>query len=167
LARCRTSAEFCSSAAQNFLAIIADGRARVDRARIAVINRAINLAIRPMSRLTQSQVSDRWSAPVDTLSTGRGDCKNYAVAKYVALREAGIAAEDVSLVILRNLAVDEDHVVVAARLDGDWIVLDNRWLTLVRDVEMRRVVPLFVLNHEGVKQYALQRRRPEFAQMIP
>jgi predicted transglutaminase-like cysteine proteinase len=149
LARCRTSTELCSSAAQQFLAIIAEGRARTGRARIAVINRAINLAIQP-------QASARWSAPVDTLSTGRGDCKDYAIAKYVALLEAGIAEDDVSLVILRDLAVGENHAVVAVRFDGGWIVLDNRWFTLVEDVEMRRVVPLFALTHDGVKLYTLQ-----------
>jgi len=165
LARCRADTELCPSAAQNFLGIIAEGRARAGRARLAVINRAINLAIRPTSRLAKPQISDRWSAPVDTLSTGRGDCKNYAIAKYVALLQAGIAPDDVALVILRNLAAGEDHAVVAARLDGDWIVLDNRWFTLVKDSDMRRVVPLFVLNHDGVKLYAAQRPQPELAEM--
>jgi hypothetical protein len=33
------------------------------------------------------------------------------------------------------------------------IILDNRWFALVEDVEMRRVVPVFVLDHNGVKQF--------------
>jgi predicted transglutaminase-like cysteine proteinase len=160
LARCRTSTELCSSAMQKFLAIIAEGRARSGRARLAVINRAINLTIQP-------RVSDHWNTPADTLSTGRGDCKDYAVAKYVALLEAGIAEDDVSLVILHDLTVGENHAVVAVRLDGDWIVLDNRRFTLVEDVETRRVVPLFVLNHDGTKVYTPQRLQPEFAQITP
>jgi hypothetical protein len=49
LARCLDGTEFCPSAARKFLAIIGQGRARTGRARIGVINRAINLAIRPMS----------------------------------------------------------------------------------------------------------------------
>jgi hypothetical protein len=53
LARCRDSAALCPSAARHFLAIIADGRAHTGRARIGVVNRAINLAIRPMSDLAQ------------------------------------------------------------------------------------------------------------------
>ena len=157
LALCRTNAGLCSPAAQNFLVIIGEGRSHIGRARIAVINRAINLAIRPLSRLAEPEVLDRWSAPIETFSTGRGDCKDYAIAKYVALLEAGIAEDDVSLVILRNLAAGENHAVVAVRLNGDWIVLDNRSLTLVKDVEMRRVVPLFLLGHDGVKLYSAPR----------
>ena len=87
---------------------------------------------------------DRWSAPLATLTTGRGDCEDYAIAKYVALR----------LLIVRDLAGGEDHAVVAARIEEKWIVLDNRRLALVEDVEMPRVLPLFVLDRYGVKRFA-------------
>ena len=73
------------AAAKKFLDVIADGRAHDGRARIGVINRAINLAIRPTSDLAQWGVADRWSAPLETLASGRGDCEDYAIAKYVAL----------------------------------------------------------------------------------
>jgi predicted transglutaminase-like cysteine proteinase len=154
LARCRESAAACPPAAQKFLAVIAEGRARDGRARIGVINRAINLAIQPMSDLAQWGVPDRWSAPLVTLASGRGDCEDYAIAKYVALKEAGIAESDLRLVIARDLGAGEDHAVVAARVEDKWIVLDNRRLTLIEDIDMPRVVPLFVLDHEGVKRFA-------------
>jgi predicted transglutaminase-like cysteine proteinase len=154
LTRCRDGNERCPAAAQNFLAIVAQGRALSCRARIGVINRAINLAIQPMSDLAQWGVPDRWSAPLETFGTGRGDCEDYAIAKYVALTEAGVAAADVKLVIVRNTAVDEDHAVVAVRLDGNWIVLDNRWLTLVEADAMPEVIPLFVLDGDGVRRFA-------------
>ncbi len=153
LARCRDDAARCPQAARNFLAIVAQGRALSGRARIGVINRAINLAIEPMSDLAQWGVPDRWSPPLETFTTGRGDCEDYAIAKYVALTAAGVAAADVKLVIVRNLAADEDHAVVAVRLDGDWIVLDNRWLTLVEAIDMPKVIPLFVLDDDGVRRF--------------
>jgi predicted transglutaminase-like cysteine proteinase len=155
LSRCRASAELCSVAARNFLAIIAEGKAQTGRARIGIINRAINLAIRPMSDLAQWGVIDRWSSPLETFTTGLGDCEDYAIAKYVALLQAGVDAQDVRLVVVRDLTVGEDHAVVATRLNGDWIILDNRWLTLVEDRNMRRTIPLFVLDQTGVKQFAL------------
>jgi predicted transglutaminase-like cysteine proteinase len=153
LTSCGESTTECPSAAQKFLAIVAEGRTRSGRARIGVINRAINLTIRPMSDLAQWGVEDRWTAPLATLTSGLGDCEDYAIVKYVALTEAGIAAEDVKLVVVRDLRVDKDHAVVAARLDGRWLVLDNRRLALVNDIEMRRVIPLFVLDSDGVKKF--------------
>ena len=134
--------------------MIADGRAHQGRARIGVINRDINLAIRPMTDLAQWGVIDRWSAPLATLTSGRGDCEDYAIAKYVALREAGVAETDVRLVIVRDIANGEDHAIVAARANEKWIVLDNRRLTLIEDAAMPHVRPLFAFDEDGVKRFA-------------
>jgi len=154
LARCRLDMQRCPGAARRFLAIVAQGRAASGRARIGIINRAVNLAIVPMSDLKQWGVPDRWSPPLETFTTGHGDCEDYAIAKYVALTAAGVAAADVRLVIVRNTAANEDHAVVAVKSDGDWIVLDNRWLTLVTDVDLPKAIPLFVLDDTGVRQFA-------------
>jgi predicted transglutaminase-like cysteine proteinase len=154
LAHCRDDAQHCPPAAKKFLAVIAEGRAHEGRARVGVINRAINMAIRPMSDLAQWGVVDRWSAPLVTLASGRGDCEDYAIAKYVALRQAGIAEKDVRLIIVRDLASGDDHAVAAARVDEKWIVLDNRRLTLVEDTAMARVQPLFVMDDAGVQRFA-------------
>jgi predicted transglutaminase-like cysteine proteinase len=152
-ARCRANMDSCPVAAKNFLAIVDQGRALTGRARIGVINRAINMAIEPMSDMAQWGVPDKWSAPLETFTTHKGDCEDYAIAKYVALIEAGIAADDVKLMIVHNTAAHEDHAVTAARLDGAWIILDNRWLKLVEDKAMPEAVPLFALDSEGARRY--------------
>ena len=143
LAHCRAAAVNCSPGMQSFLAIIAKGAASTGRIRIGLINRAVNLAIRPVNNSTPREVRDHWNDPITTLMAGRGDCKDYAIVKYAALIEAGIAERDLRVVILRDLSASEDHAVVAVRLDGAWVVLDNRWLALVGDVNIRRVIPLF------------------------
>ncbi len=153
LTRCRDDAGTCPAAARKFLAVIADGRAHDGRARFGVINRAINLAIEPMSDQAQWGVPDLWSAPLATFASGRGDCEDYAIAKYVALKEAGVSEGDLRLVIVRDLAAGQDHAVVAARLDTKWIVLDNRRLVLLEDLDMPRVLPLFALGRDGVKTF--------------
>ena len=103
--------------------------------------------------MAQWGVADRWSAPLETFTTRRGDCEDYAIAKYVALRAAGVAEEDVKLVVVRDTAAEENHAMVAVRLDGGWIILDNRSLALVRDNEMSWATPLLVLDDNGVRQF--------------
>jgi predicted transglutaminase-like cysteine proteinase len=152
-ARCAQGEQRCPQGARNFLAIVAQGRALSGLARIGVINRAVNLAIEPMSDMAQWGVPDRWSPPLETFTTGRGDCEDYAIAKYVALTAAGVPARDVKLVIVRNTAANEDHAIVAVRDGGDWIMLDNRWLTLVKDVAMPKTIPEFVLDDAGVREF--------------
>jgi predicted transglutaminase-like cysteine proteinase len=169
LARCGDGGTSCPAAAQKFLDVVAQGRMQEGRARVGVVNRAINLAVRPTSDLAQWGVADRWSAPLATLTSGRGDCEDYAIAKYAALVAAGFAEDDLRLVIVRDLAIGQDHAIVTARLDGSWIVLDNRRLALVTDIEMQRVVPLFVLDRDGVKQFtsAWAAGKPAAAPAVP
>jgi predicted transglutaminase-like cysteine proteinase len=154
LDRCGSDARHCPAAARRFLAIVAEGRNHEGRARIGFVNRAINLAIQPVSDLAQWGMEDRWTSPLATLTSGRGDCEDYAIAKYVALREAGVAETDVRLIIVRDIATGDDHAVVAARVDEKWIILDNRRLTLLEDVAMPHVLPLFALDQDGVKRFA-------------
>jgi len=161
LAHCRENMRNCPPEAQEFLAIIAAGHAQTGVARIGVINRAINLKIQKMSDLKQWGVPDHWSAPLETFRTHRGDCEDYAIAKFVALVESGVAPEDVKLVVVRDSAASEGHAVVAVHTDAGWIVLDNRWLALVEDNEMRRMSPLYLIDYTGVRAYV--RLPPHYA----
>jgi predicted transglutaminase-like cysteine proteinase len=154
LALCDGDRERCvSPAALQLLAIVDSARAREGRARLGEINRAINLAIRPMSDLAQYGEIDVWSPPLVTFAHGAGDCEDYAIAKFVALRLAGIAADDLRIVIMHDTVHGEDHAVAAARLDGRWLTLDNRRMAMVEDAQVRNYRPTFVIDQDGIMQY--------------
>jgi predicted transglutaminase-like cysteine proteinase len=154
LALCDGDRERCvSPAALQLLAIVDNARARDGRARLGEINRAINLAIRPMSDLAQYGQIDVWSSPLVTFTTGAGDCEDYAIAKFVALRLAGVTPDDLRIVVMRDTIHGEDHAVVAARLDDHWLTLDNRRMAMVEDAYIRNYRPLFVIDQYGVMQY--------------
>ncbi len=143
----------CPAAAQRLIDISAEGAGRSGRARVGLINRAADLAISPASDEMQWGVADHWSDPFETLLSNRGDCEDYAILKYAALLEAGVPKDDVKIIILKNLFPNETHAVVATRVDGQWLILDNHTLTLARDTDVRRTIPVFVLDHEGVKRF--------------
>jgi len=155
LRSCEENRASCQSpTALQFLAIVDSGRALQGRARIGEINRAINLNLKPRSDLVLYGAEDVWSAPLATFAMGAGDCEDYAIAKFVALQQAGISADDLRIVILRDDHREEDHAVVAARLDGHWLTLDNRHMVLVEDHDVLRYRPLFVVDRDGVKAYS-------------
>jgi hypothetical protein len=128
-------------------------RARDGRARFGEINRAINLAIKATSDMAQHGQADVWSSPLATFASGAGDCEDYAIAKFAALRMAGISPEDLRIVVLRDLLHGEDHATVLARLDGHWLMLDNRRMAMIEDMDVRAHRPLFVIGDEGVMRY--------------
>ena len=41
----------------------------------------------------------------------------------------------------------------AARLDGHWLMLDNRRMAMVADGDARNSQPLFVFDQDGVMRY--------------
>ncbi|MDR3490027.1 MAG: transglutaminase-like cysteine peptidase [Bradyrhizobium sp.] len=154
LALCDGDRERCvSPAALQLLAMVDNARVRDGRARLGEINRAINLAIRPMSDLAQYGEIDVWSSPLATFAHGAGDCEDYAIAKFVALRLAGVAPGDLRIVIMHDTIRGEDHAVAAARLDGHWLTLDNRRMAMIEDAQVRNYRPTFVIDQYGIMQY--------------
>lgn len=154
LALCEGDRDGCvSPAALKFLEIVDAARLRDGRARLGEINRAINLAVRPMSDLVQHGHIDVWSSPLATLARGAGDCEDYAIAKLVALHHAGIAPDDLRIVIMRDTIHGEYHAVAAARLDGRWLTLDNRRMAMVADTDVRNFQPAFVIDQGSVMRY--------------
>ncbi len=152
LADCRAQKP-CPEPAQDLLKIVAAGSDRTGRARVGLINRAVDLAITPTSDEVQWGVEDHWSSPFETLRTRRGDCEDYAIVKYAALLEAGLSNEDVKIVIVRDLSSNADHAVAAARVTGEWLILDNRWLALARDTDVMKAIPKFLLDEDGARLF--------------
>ena len=145
---CTEDASSDCRAARKLMAIVEEARTYRGRAVFGHINRAINLLLRP--------TPGAWLSPLEVLSLGAGDCKDYALAKYFALRQAGIAPERVRLVIVHNKPRGEDHMVVGAYVGSGWLILDNRTMALVSDIEASAVYsPLFVLDDSGARRYVL------------
>lgn len=152
--RCESDRANCASpAALRLIAIIDSARNRDGLAKLGEVNRAINLAIRPMSDEAQHGLPDFWSSPLATLTSGLGDCEDYAIAKYVALQEAGVLQADLRLVIVHDRAFGEDHAVLAVRFDGRWRMLDNRRMIMAEDTQMRHMQPLFTIDRDGVRRF--------------
>jgi predicted transglutaminase-like cysteine proteinase len=135
----------CAPAAK-LLQIIGEAKAYRGKALIAHINRSINLLIRP--------APGAWIGPLEVLTFADGDCKDYSIAKFFALREAGISLDRLRLVIVRNRRLSEDHMIVAAHEENAWLILDNATMVLATDSEDAIVYsPLFLLDESGVRRY--------------
>jgi predicted transglutaminase-like cysteine proteinase len=152
-AQCR-DANICSEAATRWVAIVAEIRSRSDRARLETANRLFNRALRYVSDQEQHGISDRWHAPLRALDAGRGDCEEFAIAKYVALREAGVPEADLRLVLVRDTAIRVDHAVLAVRFENRWVVLDNRRAAVTETEDLRHYLPIYALDQSGVKLFA-------------
>ena len=104
--------------------------------------------------------SDYWATPIETIGRGRGDCEDFAIAKYFSLLNLGIPLNKLRLVYVKALQngpggqIQQAHMVLAyyASPNGDPLVLDN----LVSDIRpaSRRtdLSPVFSFNSAGLWQ---------------
>ena len=153
LAACGAANGPCPAAAQRLLSIVELGRKREGRARLGWINRAVNLSIRPMSDWAQYGYAQFWATPLQTLNSGAGDCKDYAIVKYAALRELGIAPGDLRIVIVRDDMRQAEHEILAVRDGQQWLILDNLTMAMLDAEKIRHYSPLFVMDYRGARAF--------------
>jgi predicted transglutaminase-like cysteine proteinase len=151
---CRIDSESCSLEAARFVSLTERALSADGAARIQAVNSAINESIRYQSDLEHHGMIDKWSAPLATLKSGTGDCEDYAIAKYVALRQLGIPAANLKVLLVRDTFSNQDHAVLAVRRDASWLLLDNRWSQMIESSASPRLMPLFALGEDGVKLFA-------------
>jgi predicted transglutaminase-like cysteine proteinase len=56
---------------------------------------------------------DYWATPIEFLGMQAGDCEDFTIAKYFALRELGVPDEKLRLVYVKSLTLNQHHMVVA------------------------------------------------------
>jgi predicted transglutaminase-like cysteine proteinase len=136
--------------------LVAQAARADDASRLALINDFFNQRAAFAEDLDTWGVADHWTTPLELLGRGRGDCEDYAIAKYFALRAAGVPVQRLRLVYVRAQVGGQaiPHLVLAwyAHPSADPLVLDN----LVPDVRAatRRgdLTPVFSFNSEGLWQ---------------
>jgi predicted transglutaminase-like cysteine proteinase len=146
LATCRSDQSTCSQAERRFLSIVELARKHEGRARLGWLNRAVNMSVKPASDWVQYGDADYWASPLQTLGSGNGDCEDYAIVKYVALRAVGVEDANLRLVIVQDDKRRTQHAVVAVRYEQQWLILDNLTMAIITAEDARNYRPLFTLN---------------------
>jgi predicted transglutaminase-like cysteine proteinase len=134
----------CSSVV-TLMKIVEEARQYQGKALLGHLNRSINLLI-------EAAPGD-WTGPLQAITMKNGDCKSYSVAKYAAVRAAGISPDNVRLVIVHNRRHNVDHMVAAVFQNEEWLILDNLTNLILRDSEKSYYEPTAVLDYAGVRRY--------------
>jgi predicted transglutaminase-like cysteine proteinase len=153
MVRCRVRLDCPWPAVEAFSSIVRGAAVRQGLERLNYVNRRVNAAIAFVEDAEAHGVPDLWQSPITTFRAGRGDCEDYAIAKYVALRLAGTPIDDRQLVIVRDIRKRREHMVVGVRHDGRWLILDSTTTLLRKDNELPHYIPQFAIDDRGLRQY--------------
>ncbi len=92
--------------------------------------------------------SDYWATPVEFFTRG-GDCEDFAIAKYVALRSLGFPEERLRVAIVQDTVKNIPHAVLVAYTDEGAYILDNQNKNLVDGESQGRYKPIFSINRQA------------------
>ncbi len=92
--------------------------------------------------------SDYWATPVEFLQRG-GDCEDFAIMKYTALRTLGVPEERMRLAIVQDLKKNIPHAVLVVYTEQGAYILDNQNKRLVDAENGSRYRPIYSINRQA------------------
>ncbi len=117
------------------------------RHQIEAVNRMVNRAPYRHDAVNYG-LRDYWATPAELFARG-GDCEDYALAKFAALRALGFANRDLRLVVVYDLARGIPHAVLAVDLGAETLILDSQYNTIFSAAQLRRYLPYYSVNEQG------------------
>jgi predicted transglutaminase-like cysteine proteinase len=117
------------------------------RAKIEAVNSLVNRYPYIPSAANWSE-PNYWETPFEFLIKS-GQCQDYAIAKFMLLRAAGVPNELLRVVVLRDRRLSLDHAVMVAYVDGEALMLDNQIPDVVPVAGIRHYQPYYSINETG------------------
>jgi predicted transglutaminase-like cysteine proteinase len=141
---CNPGQEVCSSAALSWQKIINQNFGAEPMEQLISVNRYFN---RWPYRLDIDVygVVDYWATPGEFLRLS-GDCEDYSISKYYALRKLGFPVNDMRVVLLKDTIRNISHAVLAVKLDDDFFILDNMSDLVLTHLKYKHYVPQYSVN---------------------
>lgn len=149
--------------------IAAASNSTEDRERLEAVNDFFNRRILFEDDRAIWDQDDYWATPLETLAVGRGDCEDIAIAKYYALKAAGVPVASMRLVYVRATIAgprgptSQAHMVVAyyATPGAEPLILDNLDPRIRPAGDRDDLLPIFSFNSEAIWSGAAANGRRE------
>ncbi len=102
------------------------------------------------SDIKNYDIKDYWATPYQFLSRAKGDCEDFAAAKYLALRALGFHSNQLRLVVGYDRARGGAHTVTLVVVNGHVLTLDIGDNTIVEMAAVKMFDPFYsVTESEG------------------
>jgi|GEM_PF-143193 len=136
-------------------AMIEKNRTEPDPTKLEHANAFVNDRISYASDMSVWGVEDYWATPLELFGKGKGDCEDYAIAKYITLRLMDIPVQKLRLVYVRARIGPQQtmaHMVLSyfETPTSVPLILDNQIDAILPATRRGDLFPVFSFNHEGL-----------------
>jgi len=90
-------------------------------------------------------IRNYWSTPAEFMKNS-GDCKDYAIIKYYALKQLGVDPDSMRIVVLTDVIRNLAHAVLAVYYEGNAYILDNLSNLVLPHTRLTHYRPQFSVN---------------------
>ena len=124
--------------------LVAQAKALPYVQRLQFINREVNRT--PYIVDPQNWNSDDyWETPYEFFIYS-GDCEDFAITKYLALKASGFSTQQMRIVVLQDLNLNLLHSVLAVQIDNTTYILDNQFQQVMKDEAIHHYQPIYSIN---------------------
>lgn len=141
-----TGVKGCPPGATSWQRIIGQARGKEPLEQLRLVNAFFNKWPYRLDQDAYGQ-SDWWATPQEFLKLS-GDCEDYAITKYFALRELGYTMDSLRIVVLKDRIRNIGHAVLAVFANDTAFILDNLSGIVATHNTYRHYIPLYSLNEE-------------------
>lgn len=92
---------------------------------------------------------DYWAAPWQFMNSG-GDCEDYVIAKYYALKALNVPPKSMCIVVVDDFKAMITHVVLVVTEGRNFYVLDNITDKIYKNSASEKYVPRYYINEYNV-----------------
>lgn len=154
--------QFGGSSAQKFRdwqKLVEDARqASTNEEKLQKVNEFFNRRIQFTDDMDAWKKSDYWATPMETLGLEKGDCEDFAIAKYFTLLASNIDVSQLRMIYVKARIGGPESTIVQAHMvlayyggqGAEPVILDNL-ITDIRPASRRQdLTPVFSFNIKGI-----------------
>ncbi len=95
---------------------------------------------------------DYWATPLEFLSKDKGDCEDYVISKYFALRYLGVDSKKLFFTYVRSTKFKLPHMVLTyfKTPRSEPLILDNNNRKIFLASQRKDLIPIYNLNGESL-----------------
>ncbi len=128
-------------------ALIATHKNNSDWEKINLINDFVN-EIRYQEDIYIYGISDYWAVPHEFFDNEWGDCEDYSITKYYALKQLGIKLSDLQIAVVKDVNVNLFHAILIVKHKERYYALDNRLSSVIALDRLNHYQPVYTINEQ-------------------
>jgi len=128
--------------------------------KLNVVNNFFN-GVRYSSDQKVYRKKDYWATPWEFLGKDRGDCEDYVISKYFALRYLGIDAKKLFFTYVRSTKFKAPHMVLTyfKTPRSEPLILDNNNKRILAASKRKDLIPIYNFNGEVLKKTGSKKKK--------